>query len=334
MNIVGCVPRLLKAHGGWILTGLSILGLTGTAYLTAKAAPKAHQALCDAESDKQMQIISNMPFDEYEKAVNEPGYVDGLSELTFGEKFEAVAPHYLPAFLCYIVTAGCMIGAQIFNVKQQAALVAAYGLLAQEFDGYRSEVRNEIGKEREQQIFTANHQKMIEMQKEIRRLRESNDVQTYMITTLPNVTFDLRPADIEKAIYNFNRDVQIRGGAPEAELYEFIGIPRNAWGETYTDEAEEYGWETYENEISWGSHWVDFLIRQIHLKNEKTVNLICPTIPPYRLGLDYGMTASSCDNLHHDCSIDYDDMERWLNSIEGQATVFAEPSDKASIDNY
>lgn len=326
MNIVGCIPRFIKNHASWILTALGLGGMIATVILTAKAAPEVHEEIyCASYKDCEEVTIYDA----------NKGY--GMivpKQLSFGEKFEIAAPHYLPAFLTGLASAGCFIGAQIINGKQQAALIAAYGLLAQEFDGYRYEVRNEIGEERERQIFQANRQKMLAMQDEIKRLKESNDVQTYMITTLPNVTFDLKPGQLDKALYNFNRNVQIRGGAPEAELYEFIGIPRSAWGETYTDEAEKYGWETYENEISWGSHWVDFLIRQIHLKNEKTVNLICPTIPPYRLGLDYGMTASSCDNLHHDCAIDYDDMERWLNSIEGQATVFAEPSDECAIDNY
>lgn len=340
MNIIGCVPRFIKAHAGWILTGLSILGLTGTAVLVAKETPEVVDIMKEADYDKWkewdydicQQVKAICPANNHEKWVKEyerlilqapyPG-------LTFAEKFEIAAPRYLPAFLCYLVTAGCMIGAQIFNVKQQAALLAAYGLLAQEFDGYRSEVKDEIGVARERQIFQANRQKMLAIQEENKRLRESFDAQTYMITTLPNVTFDLKPGQLDKALYNFLIKYMDRGGAPLAELYEFIGIPKTVWNERYEGEAEDYGWEDYENEVSWGSVCVDFVVRQIHLKNEKIINLICPTIPPYELGLDYGSKDSSCDNLYRNSHIDYDDIERWLNSIEGQATVFAEPTDNS-----
>lgn len=308
MGFYGCIPRFIKNHASWILTALGLGGMTATVILTAKAAPSVHEEICCASyKDCEETII-------YE-------------QLSFQEKFEIAAPKYLPAFLVGLASAGCFIGAQIINGKQQAALIAAYGLLAQEFNGYRSEVKDEIGMERERQIFQANRQKMLAMQEEIKRLRESCDTQTYMITTLPNVTFDLKPGQFDKACLHFNRNVQLRGGGPIAELYEFLGIPREAWDEAYKDEAEDYGWEEYENEVTWGCSWTDFVIRKIHLKNEKTINLICPTIPPYKLNLDYGTKDCSADNLYRNSPIDYDDIERWLNSIEGRATVFAEQPD-------
>ena len=313
MGFYGCIPRFIKNHASWILTALGLGGMAATVILTAKAAPSVHEEICCA-SYKDCDYA------------DDKGYGTIIPrQLSFGEKFEIAAPKYLPAFLTGVASAGCFIGAQIINGKQQAALIAAYGLLAQEFNGYRSEVKDEIGVERERQIFQANRQKMLAMQEENKRLRGSCDVQTYMITTLPNVTFNLKPGQLEKALYNFLIKYMDCGAASLSDLYEDIGIPKTAWDENYEDEADDYGWEDYENEVSWGSICVDFAIRQVHLQNEKTINLVCPTIPPYKLGLKYGYGDSSCDNLYRNSFVDYDDIERWLNSIEGQTTVFADP---------
>ena len=109
MNIIGCVPRFIKAHAGWILTGLSILGLTGTAVLVAKETPEVVDIMKEADYDKWkewdydicQQVKAICPANNHEKWVKEyerlilqapyPG-------LTFAEKFEIAAPRYLPAF--------------------------------------------------------------------------------------------------------------------------------------------------------------------------------------------------------------------------------------------
>ena len=324
MGFYGCIPNFIKRHSGWILTLLGIGGMTASTVLVANEAPKVADEMGSLRLEKWCDDVKAAGHWDDE----DPGeYNPPLPELTPAEKFEIAAPHYLPAFLIWLASAACLVGNQIINGKRQAALIAAYGLLSQEFMSYRDDVRGDIGTEREREIYRENHKKIMELNQEIQRLRETNDAQTYMITTLPNVTFDLKPGQLDKALYHFNRNCYIRGGGPLAELYEFIGIPKDAWDEQYDGEAEDYGWESYENEISYGVACVDFVVRQIHLRNEKIINLICPTIPPYKLDLDYGYGASSCDNFYRGGSVEYEDIERWLNSINGLPTVVAEEPD-------
>ena len=122
MGFYGCIPRFIKAHAGWILTGLGIAGLGGTAYLTAKAAPKAKAAIDQAEGETNYERFRNAVI-----AGECNDFTD--RELTFWEKFKIAAPYYIPAIITGTVTAGCMIGCQMINVKQQAALLAAYAAL-------------------------------------------------------------------------------------------------------------------------------------------------------------------------------------------------------------
>ena len=283
LKLFGIIPKLLKKHAGWILTGLSVAGLTGTVVLVANEAPKAAAALEEAQVEK---------FDEW---VDNGRSEEESYKLTFGEKLDTVAPIYLPAFIVYLLTAGCMIGAQIFNVKQQALLAAAYGMLAQEFGEYRREMRKEIGDEREKQIFEQNHKKILEMRERIRQLEAENKPQYWVLPYLPGFIFEQKTEHITKALMHFNRNIAIRGGAPISELYEFFGVPKSCYNE---DDAEENGWESYENEVSWGCSYTDFMIDDVPLADGTTIHVINPVIPAYKLDLDYGGSDSSCDNLY------------------------------------
>lgn len=310
MGFYGCIPRFIKNHAGWILTALGLGGMTSTVILTARAAPKVDDEIGSLQIEKWCDDIKAAGHwdDEDPNEYNPP-----LPELTFGEKFEIAAPHYLPAFLVGLASAGCFIGAQIISQRQNMALLAAYGVLASEFHEYRKDVRKEIGSEREQMIFEANHRKMMEMRKEIERLKKENGPQLYMIACLPNVIFESRPEHISNALMHFNRNLTMRGSADLVELYSFIGIPEDVWQNLQCD---EYGWETYENEVSWGCIYTDFPIRQYTLKDGRVLNCICTDIPPYKLGLDYGSSDSSCDNLYHEWIPEFEQVACWLDTLD------------------
>ena len=275
MNFIGCIPRFIKAHGGWILTALSLAGFAGTTVLVANAAPEVEQEMQDAKAEK----IQN----------------GEAPELTFGEKFEIAAPHYLPAFLTGIFTAGCMVGCQILNSKQQAALIAAYVALGQEFNQYRGEVRARIGEEEENKIYIAAQKKIHELQDEVKRLEDEIRPHVYAIASLPGVIFRAKPSQITKAFYHLEWILVNTGELSLYDVYDYIGIPECLYDKK---EAQEYGWETYENEISWGNSAVTFDISDVKRQDGSTVHLIEMPITPYKLGLDYGYSDSSCDNLY------------------------------------
>lgn len=318
MNIVGCVPRFLKAHGGWLLTGLSILGLTGTALLTADAAPKARDALLEARDDKQGDYIEGLPEEVFEAWIKDPNAVVSLPELTFKEKFETAAPYYLPAFICYIVTAGCMIGAQVFNVKQQAALVAGYALLAQQFQEYRQEVRLAVGDERERLIFETSQRKVKELEAENARLKAENAPGIYAFSMTPEIMFEAKPEHIFNALMHYNRNIILQGYNTLAELYKFVGIPNMLW-EGKSD-FEDYGWEIRENEITYDYHYVDFSIKPVDVGNGKVVNMICPDITPYKL---WSQDYLSIDQPFHGHHIDDHLVEQFIQATFNNEDVMA-----------
>lgn len=297
MNIQGCIPRFFNKNGGWVLTILSCIGVVVTAVLTGEEAVKADRALEEEQSSRTMEAIKGadhlLSSEEMDKLTEE-------TKLTFGEKFDICAPIYLPAFLVGATTIACMIGAQIFNVKQQTVLLGAYALLSQQFAEYRKEVRAEVGTEREKALYISSHQKVKELQAEIERLKKENGPHLYGIASIPNVIFEAKPEHIVNVFHHMLFNMLTCGGVSLLELYDHIGLPKDTFD---ADEASKYGWSTYENEITYGQCAVEFELVDVKRDDGKVVHVINFDIPPYELGLDYGMSDCSTDYIYdgYDC---------------------------------
>ena len=274
MGFYGCVPRFIKNHATWILTALGLGGFVGTTVLTACEAPKVSSRIFEAKCAVM---------------------ADEGRNLTIAEKAKIAVPGYLPAILLGLVTGGCFVGAQILNVRQQALLLGAYGMVMKEFDAYRDEVRDLVGKDKEKELYISSQKKVKELENEIARMKEENGPYFYALCTIPGWVFEMKPTQVANGIMHFNRNLTLRGSAPLAELYSFFGIPEHAYNR---DDAEEYGWETYANEVDFGCFYQDFRIREVITENGKTLRLIDVDIPPYRLGLDYGEGDTTTENLY------------------------------------
>lgn len=281
MGFYGCIPRFIKAHAGWILTGLGILGLGGTAALAANEAPKANSLLAKATVDKTAENMPEKDIAEvYDLIANEK--VEP-AELTLWEKIKIAAPVYAPAIIVGTVTAGCMIGNQMLNVKQQAALLTAYAALATEYDKYRGEIRKEYGEEADKKALISARAEVARLTKEIKALEEQTAPLLYGIETLPGVIFEAHPIDIQESFMHWNRDLVLGGENTLDELYRFIGIPESVYD---PGEAEQYGANAWENEVDWGMGYVDFGLQGIVNKDGQIIHMITFSTPPYILG-DY-----------------------------------------------
>ena len=196
MNFVGCIPRFLKAHGGWILTALGIAGFGGTVILTAKEAPKVSEAI-DLEINNRVNEVweRDMPEDGI---MTDEWFNEHIDEVTptFWDKVKIAVPYYWPAILTGTCTVGCMVGAQIFNMKQQAMLIGAYATLASQFDQYRGAIRGEYGDNVDKRAYEFSKKKIKDLEEEVQRLKEANGPYLYGIATLPGVIFEAKPLEL------------------------------------------------------------------------------------------------------------------------------------------
>lgn len=133
-------------------------------------------------------------------------------ELTFIEEVKAVAPIYAPSIVVGAATIGCIFGSNFLNKKQLAALAGAISILQANFKRYRTEVVNEVGKEKEENIWKASRPNGESLYKTVSE-QESKFVDTtgltFFIDSLTDEGFYTDKSTVESAILKLNRKLQM-----------------------------------------------------------------------------------------------------------------------------
>lgn len=298
MNIQGCIPRFLKAHGSLILTILSGFGLMGTVVATAKAAPEAKKELINARFEKVHQRIDEL-MDEAEAAGHDPdnwtddehldlfNKVDSETELTILEKIDVAGPHYIPVILLSLGTMACMAGAHVLSVKQQASILAAYGLLQKQFGAYRGEIREKYGEEADNEAYILSRKRIECLENEIEQLKKLKGYATFGIATAPGLIFRANMAQIENAFLHFNRNLTLRGYGCVKELHEMLGLPVDSpMISPPTAPDEDYGWNEFMNQVNYEGSMIDFQMEDVVAHDGEIIHVIIPSVPPYRLDVE------------------------------------------------
>ena len=299
MGFIGCVPRFLnrlKPYAGWLLTGLGTIGTVGTVILAAKEAPEAKEAIEQAEDEHRREIFDTYPLgDDEEKDKWWAEHTDDQMTLSFWEKAEIAAPIYLPAILMGIGSLGCFWGSQIFNQKVYNNLLGAYGALVMQFDKYRDIIRNEYGEEADKKAYIKSQIEVRKLQAEIQKLRVENGPFLYEFATLPGVIFEAKPGQVFNALMHFNHNASHNIGANLSMLYDLCGLPDSCYD---VDEANKWGWQAYENEVTYGDSYIDFEFEEVTNRDGRTVYVIGMYIPPYEVDVDYGYEGDSLNSMY------------------------------------
>lgn len=126
MNTSVFIDRILKTakrNSPEILTGIGIVGVASTAYLTAKAAFRASAHLSEQAPDMPLK-----------------------------EKIQRTWKFYIPAGIAGGVTIGCVVCASRASLRRTGAAVAAYSITEAAFSEYKEKVIDQIGTNKEQKI--------------------------------------------------------------------------------------------------------------------------------------------------------------------------------------
>lgn len=225
----------IKKHSTTILTGVAVVGVAATAISAVKATPKA------------LKLI--------EEAAEEKG-----SELSTTQKFVKTAPVYLPTVVIGASTMACIVGAQLLNKKQQAALTGAYALLSASYNGYRDKVTELFGDEANGMVKHAIAKEQYNEEKVIKPVGESEsrpEVDKEFEDTVlffdeyRNQFFETTLEHVKDAEYHLNRNFALRDYAELNEFYAFLGLPPTELGAVL-------GWSIYAGEDMYGYQWIDF----------------------------------------------------------------------------
>lgn len=220
-KLISNSKRFLKRHSSTILTGVGVAGVVTTAVLTAKATPKAVALLEQAKEEKG-------------------------DDLTKFEMVKTAAPAYIPAVITGAATIACILGANVLNTRQQAAITSAYAFLDNSYKKYKKKVEDLYGEEVD-----------IHIEKEIAKdkYEDVNIVlegeQKLYYDEYSRRYFESTDATVQQAEYRINRHLFQRGYAYLNEFYDELEIEpiEGGW---------DLGWSPGANELNSWQGWLDF----------------------------------------------------------------------------
>jgi Family of unknown function (DUF6353) len=231
------ISKFTKDNSPTLLSGAAIGGVIATAYLAARATPKALEKLYG---------------ESWRKSRGEEKPSSATDGLTKKEIVQTTWRFYLPAGLSGAATIACIVGANRIDAKRYAALGAAYALADTSFREYKDKVLEQIGKTKEQKVRDEIAKDKLEKDPP----KDGTIILTSGGETLcyDQLTGRYFRGDIEairKAENEINRRAitdQYSDGVPHNDFYELLGLGNVLLG-------DELGWNVeHMLEIVYSSH--------------------------------------------------------------------------------
>ena len=210
-----------KRNSSTILTFVGAAGVVATSVMAVKATPKALRMIEDAKEEKG-------------------------EDLTKFETLVVAGPSYIPAAVTGLATIGCIVGANILNKHQQAALTSAYVLLDQSYKDYKKKVNELFGEEADDQVKVA----IVKDKYGEREFDLASDKKLYY-DMFSEQYFEATPYAVSRAEYEVNRLNVSEGYAYLNDWYISLGIKPLDYG-------YEFGWSPTINQDRYWQEWIDF----------------------------------------------------------------------------
>ena len=234
------IKNFIEKNITHILTGVGVIGIAATAYLSGKAVMNADVILAmhmHKEAERQGEDFTETNMAEWDKKY-----------FPFKKKIKLTWQCYIPPVLCGLATAGVFIGAHVIDTKRLTAMTEAYILSKEAFARYREEVKEEFGSEAEQIID--------ERSKEAHKDEMPFDRRKTMTFMEPvtRQTFTATPQDIIFAEAKINRLFQNNMCCSYAQFLKLLGLKVPA-----DIKANKIGWwldDSYSYNSSFFGNWI------------------------------------------------------------------------------
>lgn len=230
------VKEFTNRNASTILTVTGSVGVAATSVMAVKATPKAMQLIAQAKEEKG-------------------------EDLTKMEVVKVAAPVYIPAALVGVSTIACVVGANVLNKRQQAALVSAYAFVDNSYKEYKKKVEELYGEDAHAQI-----------REEIARDKYNDDIlveddKLLFYDDYSERYFNARMEDVINAEYQINRKISLWGSVHLNEFYELLDIPP-------VDYGEYLGWSSSSlMDITWAD-WLEFEHKKVELEDGMECTII------------------------------------------------------------
>lgn len=207
-----------------------VAGVVGATVLACRATLKLHETLDEVQKDlEEVRIPEDQ--EPTKDQVLDVAYVYTKSAAKIGRL-------YGPSIIVGTLSIAALTGSHVTLVRRNAALSATVATISKAYDEYRHRVREEVGADRERELYNAIDDRMVEKAdgtKEIEKVVDVNRFSVYSkIFDESNVNFEKHPE------YNrlflqcqqnyWNHRLQAKGHVILNEVYESLGFEHTQAG--------------------------------------------------------------------------------------------------------
>lgn len=209
------VKQTLTNNSPTILAGLGIVGFITSVVMSAKAAPKAAEALRTRYYEKPNEIIS------------------------LKDKIKITAPIYAPTAGMVLISTACVVGSNSIHRYRYASLLALYSIGQQAMDRWQDAVLGEVGKKKYEKV----RERVAEPEGEPPVSLVVDDERTLFYDKFTGRFFRASSIEIvRKAINDLNDRMFREDFVSLNEFYFEIGLPQVEFG-------DEAGWNVADGSI-------------------------------------------------------------------------------------
>lgn len=222
-----------KKNSPHIFFAAGVVGFAGTVVLACKATTKLEQTLDEIHEEiKEVKDKSQTPTIDDKEHFKDLGYV-------YGKSAAKLTRLYGPSIILGVASVGALTGSHVQLTRRNSALTATLAALTKAYDDYRVRVADEIGAEKELDIYRGVTEETIEdenKKKQVVKVVNPNALSEYARI------FDEACPDFKKnaemnrifltAQQNyFNQLLRARGHVFLNEVYDALGFERSKAGQ-------------------------------------------------------------------------------------------------------
>jgi hypothetical protein len=209
-----------------------VIGVFGSTFLACKATLKLEKNLDEIKDDltavKMVRAGNKEEQYDDKEYYKDMGYVYAKSAVKLGRL-------YGPALAVGTVSVAALTGSHIQMTRRNTALTAAFAAVSKAYDDYRERVRNELGEERELELYRCMEDAELEDSKKKVKAVDPNRMSPYakcFDETNPNYQKDaeLNRIFIQMQQNYFNHRLQAYGHVILNDVYDHLGFERTSAG--------------------------------------------------------------------------------------------------------
>lgn len=153
-NVTRVVARSVlqaKKHSPHIFFAGGIAGILGSTILACRATLKLEDKLDEIKEDFSKVKLNEAAMSEMNLSVRK----EHIKDVTYVyvKSAKTISKLYGPSVFICVVSISALTGSHIQLTRRNTALTAAFGAISKSFDEYRERVREEIGKDKEQNLY-------------------------------------------------------------------------------------------------------------------------------------------------------------------------------------